>query len=373
MRVFSILGLAAFLLATSSCEHKPESFVVWGRLAGEDFGCVTLTDGGRTYELAKWQEPRPLIGSLVVLRIRLLQDYASSCMRGPIAEVLDVLRETHDFRTAPVTGDEVWGPSDTLVIGDIVVERGASLTLLPGASVTITEFGQLRVRGRLDAVGTEADSVRIHGGPVVLDSIDAASRISHTAFSHLSIRGDAPDIVHVSGRLTVAQGSAVVRNSRLDAASADGGHITLEASTVGAISGVHGDFTVASCTVGRLDLSYSRADVFDSRFTGPLTYVIYHGASGGSLENNRFESAQTIIEVRHTSNPEIHLNDFLSPSFVVNCESFTGSSCIRMERNWWNTTDEGAIRSHIRAGCPVCIDGWLGGPVGGLAAARAPR
>lgn len=55
-----------------------------------------------------------------------------------------------------ITKDTTLGPQDTPIILAVesIVERGVTLTLLPGAQIVVHEYGSLRVQGTLTAIGT---------------------------------------------------------------------------------------------------------------------------------------------------------------------------------------------------------------------------
>ena len=368
-------ALAAALLAgglsLSSCLFEPEvGFKISGRL-GNAFGCYVLTSAGRTYELSSWRDPIPPAGSFVTLRVRSIGG-ASTCMVGEIVKVIRVLEVRTDFRTAPVTGDETWGPdSGPIVLGQVEVRPGATLTILPGTVVTISDYGALRVRGGLVMAGTPGDSIRVvsrhsglgGGGRVSIDST-ASARIEYAVLGALSLSGSRRELQNLRiGYLTVRQGLADLRHVVTSGLSSDGGHVSAEDSELGNVAANGGAFAFLRCRMTRLDLSYSMATVLACSFEGSRTYVLLHGASGGTFQRTVFRAAETVIEVRHTSTGDFRDNDFVSPIMRVECGSYQLGTCVNMGENWWGTAVEEEIRAKIQESCPVCIEPWRTEPV----------
>ncbi len=64
----------------------------------------------------------------------------------------------------PVSGsigtNATWSTDTMDVMGDVIVEDGATLTIDPGVLVAFDGFYSLRIKGRLLAVGTAADTIR---------------------------------------------------------------------------------------------------------------------------------------------------------------------------------------------------------------------
>lgn len=368
--------LLATFLVTSSCHifSPVDVFTISGRL-GADFGCQLLVSGGKTYELSTWHEPVPPLGSFVTLHVKALHGYASVCMVGEMVEVLRVVSVVTDFRTTPVTGSETWTPSQgPIVLGKVEVVPGAALTILPGTVVRIIDYGELRVRGTVQMVGTTTDSVRITGpwpggvggGPVVLDSAQVGTQVAFASLGVLLVLRTEQVLEHLTAREIAAQeGRVTIRSSSTRSLWTYNASVAAESADLGSVDGIGGDFEIVSSTLSDLQLSYCHASVQDSRFTGARSYVLFHGQSGGTFERNSFLAAETDIVVRHASSPSFHDNSFLSPSTNVVCETYQLSTCISMERNWWGTTDENQIRTHFAAACPVCFAPWLTGPPGG--------
>jgi hypothetical protein len=369
--------LLATLLAAGSCQLLPfDSFTISGRLES-GFGCTLLSSGGRNYELVSWHATVPPLGSFVTLRVRNSRSAASVCMAGRMVDVLRVVRVVTDFRTTPVTGSETWTPDQgPIVLGKVEVVPTATLTILPGTTVRIVGYGELRVRGTLQMVGTPAESVRITGpsadgqggGPLVLDAAREGTRVAFASVAALSVLGPGPGLEHLSASgIMVVEGSVTIRNSVARFVSAYNATVTADSVDLGLVDGIYGEFELARSTLSGLTLSYSHASVQECRFTGARSYVLFHGQSGGTFERNSFLAEETEVVLRHLSNPSFHNNDFLSPSTQVVCESYQLTTCIGMEQNWWGTTDESQITAHFTAGCPVCYVPWLTGPSGGAA------
>jgi hypothetical protein len=372
-RCLVVFALLAPMLAVGSCRRvspdMPQGvFTISGRLTS-DFGCTVLSDGSKIYELGPWHESVPTMGSFVTLRVKPLTGVASVCMVGEIVEVLQVLRVVTDFRTTPVTGSETWTPSQgPIVLGKVEVVPGARLTIQPGTVVHIVPEGELRVRGTLTAVGTAADSVRIVG-PFVLDSAMVDTRVAFASLSGLTVTGAADYLEHlgVQGRIYVRDGRGTIGNSAIvGSVLAENARVTVASTELGSASAIYGNLEITRSTLTRLELSWSHATVADSRFMGDRTYILFHGPSGGAFDRNTFQAMQTDIEVRHTSDPAFHHNNFVSPSTNVVCESYQLSTCVRMEDNWWGTSDESQISAHFGAASSVCYAPWLTGPIAGL-------
>ncbi len=361
--------LTAALLLIGSCRLFSSDFTISGRLES-GFGCTFLATGGRNYELLNWRGDLAPLGSYVTLRAR-PHDGGSTCMVGPMVEVVRVKSVTTGFRTAPVVGTETWGPGqDPIVLGQVEVVPGARLKILPGTTVQIIDYGELRVRGVLEMVGTSGDSVHFigPGGPVVLDSVQAGTQVAYASLGRLTVTGPSPDLERVTvASLTVVGGSVTLRNAVVSGAYVYEGALAAETAELGMLNGIYGDFDVSGSTLNSLLLSYSRAAVTDSRFTGTRGGVVFHGRSSGSFERNTFLADETRIEVRHDSDPAFHHNDFVGAATTVICESYQLSSCIHVEENWWGTSDEAEIAAHFEQGCPVCYVPWLTGPAGALA------
>jgi hypothetical protein len=297
-------------------------------------------------------------------------------MVGQIVDVLLVRDSKTYFRTRPVTGSEIWGPDrGPIAIGQVEVVPGAELTILPSTEVRIERYGALRVRGKLHMVGAAGESIYINrparpGGPLLLESPHPDTRIAFASITAVHVSGAAPDLEHLwIGSLSVGEGRVILRQSSAWWLSAYDGNIAAEDAQLGNVVGVHGEFTIDRSVLDRLELSYSRADVRDSRFEGSSTYLVFHGTSGGTLERNVFAAESTRIEVRHDSAPVFRNNDFPNPVAIV-CESRSLASCVEMRENWWGTADANAIRARFATDCPVCFEPWLDAPFGGGPATR---
>lgn len=373
-RFASIANPAAWLLAAAlpfigSCGLTSSDFTISGRLES-DFGCTFLATGSRSYELLNWRGDLAPLGSFATLRVR-PHDGISVCMVGPMVDVVQVKKVTTDFRTAAVVGTETWGPGQgPIVLGKVEVVPGARLKILPGTTVQIIDYGELRVRGVLEMVGTVGDSVHFTGpgGPVVLDSVQTGTVVTYASLGRLTVTGPSPDLERVTvASLTVTGGSVTVRNAVISGAYVYEGTLAAETAELGMLNGIYGDFYVSGSTLNSMLLSYSRAAVTDSRFTGTHGGIVFHGRSSGSFERNTFLADETRIEVRHDSEPAFHHNDFVGAATTVICESYQLSSCIHMEENWWGTSTEEEIVARFEQGCPVCYVPWLTGPAEVLA------
>ncbi|MFI5370294.1 MAG: hypothetical protein ACHQ52_01960 [Candidatus Eisenbacteria bacterium] len=358
-------GIAAIaLLAIGACRFlsPADVFDISGRLESA-FGCEVVESGGRSYELSSWPAPEPPLDSYVILRVRALHGYASTCMVGQIVQVLRVKKVVTDFRTAPVSGFETWGPaSGPITIGRVEVLPGASLTVLPGTVIRITDHGELRVRGSLSMIGATGDSIRV-SGTVVLDSAQADTRIAFTSLRNVLVHGSGPPLEHLTTYgVRVENGTVALVASSTRAVSVMQARFQSDQCELGNVDAVDGDLHVTGSTLSRLQLSYSQAGVSGCRFIGGFSYVVFHGASGGRLEGNTFETDSTVLEIRHTSDPDIHHDDFLSRRYTVRCESRELSTCVRMEQNWWGSADEDQIRAHFGAGATLCFIPWLTAP-----------
>lgn len=368
--------LGAFIgFAASSCLLDPDRpFTVSGRLRS-DFGCYFLMDD-RNYELYNWEDPVPPLGSHVTLRVRPIRDAVSACMVGEIVDVLAIVDVRTDFRTAAVVGEETWGRDDEIVLGQVEVMPGATLTVLPGTQIQIIPEGELHVRGRILMEGVPGDSVRIDGilspgngrlypGQVVFDSVAAGSRVRFvTTPAGFQVHGDGPVLESIQGGISVARGAATIRDCYLSGVSTTDASVEIENSHVEhAIWGVHTSFTLENNLLAGLFLSYSRAVAHENVFRGRLSNFLFHGPSGGTFEHNTFEADSTHIEVRHDSDPVFHKNNFVGPAMTVDCSTYPGQPCIQLAHNWWGTTDEEAIRPHFHGPCDFCYSPWLTGPV----------
>lgn len=360
-------------VATGSCFFSPDqSFVISGRYVN-GAECPVVTDGTKTWEAQFGPIPRPPLGAFVVLRVKALHDVASVCMQGEIVQVLRVLRVVTDFRTAPVEGAETWSRSSgPIVLGRVEVRPGATLTIEPGTEIAIIPYGELRVRGTMRMVGVPGDSVRVVGpkgagaGPVVLDSAGAGTQVAYASLASLVLRGREDGVSHLRALvIRVERGDAGLDQVRTGCLQVDGGRVRVDLSELGGVSAIYGDLEVRQSIFERLDLSYSRATVADSRFVGDRGGIVFHGASGGTFERNAFVGKETTIEVRHTSDPTLTDNDLVSPTTRVVCDSYQLDTCIHMEGNWWGSAAEADVRSHV-AGCPVCYTPWRTSPVGSV-------
>lgn len=373
-RTSSLVSIGAALLLgvplLVSCGGDLGVFRISGRL-GSSFGCLTVPDDGRNYEVRFGRQPLPPLGSQVTLLVRGVGG-ASGCMVGPIVDVVTVMSIRTDFRTAPIIRDEVWGPGGApIVLGKVEVKPGVTLTILPGTVVQIIAEGELRVRGKLIAEGTPADSIRFVGssawpssGPIAFDSADTTSRMSYCTATAIDVSGPGPVLAHLrAAGLSVTGGQAtLLLSSVLGVSGWNDSKITLADVDARSIDGVSASFSIDRCTLQDLTLSYSQASVRDSRFAGPRSYLLFHGASGGRIEHNVFEAVNTTIAFRHTSDPEFHDNDFVSRVMSVVCESYQRPDCLRMEQNWWGSADEAHILAIVENGCPVCYTPWRTSP-----------
>jgi hypothetical protein len=358
-------------VGVSSCILVPNDQVISGRLTS-DFGCYLLWDDG-TYQLHRWEDPIPPLGSYVSLRVKPMPGHASTCQAGEMVDVLEVVNVHTDFRTANVVGEETWGPEDEIVLGQVEVVPGAALAVLPGTIIRIIREGHLHVRGRITMEGLPSDSVRIEGiesprgrlspGPVVLDSVASDSRVRFvTTRTQFEIHGDAPMIESIQGWVSVNQGSATIRDSYLHGVSGHAASIVIEQCNAEYIDGVRTSFTLKGNELSRLSLSYSTATASGNVFGRDVSNVLFHGTSGGKFEHNTFNADSTRIEVRHDSDPVFQRNNFVSRGMAVECNGHYGS-CIQLANNWWGTTDEAAIRSRLHGQCYYCYSPWLMGPV----------
>ncbi len=371
----AVLAIATAVAGTGSCILSPrETLTISGRLSA-DFGCLTLRSNGRNYELHEWEDPIPPLGSWVALRVTPLHNRASICMAGKIVDVIDVLGVRTDFRTQAIVGTETWtADQGPIVLGRVEVRPGATLTIAPGTTVQITRFGELRVRGTLHMVGTASESILVIGwsedgsspGPIVLESAQPATRIEFASVPELNVIGS-EDLENLSARILNLQGGPTrIHGSRISYLFAHEASAEIESVELGSVDGIYAEFKIDASTLSYLQLSYSRAFVQNCRFEGNRTYVLFHGASGGTLEYNSFLAHKTEIEVRHTSNPVFKNNNFTSDSTRVVCGTYQLPDCIHMEENWWGTPDEDRIRDNFEADCPVCYSPWLTGPVGSI-------
>ncbi|MEN8207915.1 MAG: T9SS type A sorting domain-containing protein [Candidatus Fermentibacteria bacterium] len=125
------------------------------------------------------------------------------------------------FSYTEVSGDQsgVWtsGGSPYLVIGEIVVPAGLTLTIEPGIEVNFQGHFKFTVNGNLQAVGTEADSIffttddqTTGWGGVRIDSDDVCA-LSFCRIEFGRTSGSYPDI-H-GGGLALLSSDAVVANS----------------------------------------------------------------------------------------------------------------------------------------------------------------
>ena len=364
------LALLPWFLVLQSCGVMG-SLRISGRLTS-DFGCYVVRDRGKNFEVSFGRHPVPPLGSDVTLLVQEVGG-ASTCMVGPMVEVVEVVRVRTDFRTAPVTSDGIWGPSSApIVLGRVEVKPGVTLTILPGTVVHIIPEGELRVRGKLIALGAPGDSVHFvgrstepYGGAVIFDSADTTSQLSYCTANGVVVYGAGPSITHLRaggvtvGGVTVGGGQLTVSQSALRWVTGwYGSEVTLSAVQVGSVDGVGASFSIEGSTLRDLSLSYSRASVTDSRFDGPRSYILFHGESGGTLERNVFLADSTTIALRHTSDPEFHDNDFDGRAMSVVCETYQRAECVRMEQNWWGSPDEDRVRARITADCPVCYAPW---------------
>ena len=74
-------------VGASSCLLVPDDEnIISGRLTS-DLGCYLLFDD-HTYELHRWEGPKPPLGSYVSLRVEPIRDAASICMVGEMVDVL---------------------------------------------------------------------------------------------------------------------------------------------------------------------------------------------------------------------------------------------------------------------------------------------
>jgi hypothetical protein len=343
-----------------------------GRLT-TDFGCYLLR-GDRIYELYYWDGPVPPLGSQVSLRVKAMRNSASVCMVGVMVDVIEILDVRVDFRTEDVVTDEVWKPEDDIVLGQVEVKPGATLTVLPGTVIHIIPEGELLIRGRIIMEGALSDSIRIEGvpvagwgnpfpGPVVFDSVAAGSSVRFvTTPSPLRVRGEAPLLERIRGGISVDRGTAFIRDSDLSSVGARDATVALENNRLGGVDGLHASLTLQRNVVRDLTLSYSQASAHENFFSGDRSTIMFGGVSGGTIERNTFEADSTSIEVRHTSDPVFQQNNFVSSSTKIECESYSGP-CLQFVNNWWGTTEEAEIRARFVGPCDFCYSPWLTVPV----------
>jgi hypothetical protein len=371
------LPAALFALLFVSCGNDGslddgEAFTISGQLRS-DFGCYQLRDG-KNYELYGWRDEIPPLGSEVSLRVIDSQYDVSACMSGTMVDVLEILSVRSDFRTTAVTEDETWGPDDEIILGQVEVKPGVTLTVLPGTLIQIIPQGEFRVRGRILMEGTPEDSIRIDGillpdggrqwpGKIILDSVSTDSRVRFLSTRQIQIYGDAPVLEDLGCGVFVQNGTATIRNSRPSGVGGQTSQIIVEDCDIE--TGVWGtwvSFVVKRSTLTGITLSYSRATATENVFRGALSTIIFHGPSGGTFERNTFEADSTHIEVRHDSDPMFQQNNFVGRALTIECNTYSGP-CVDFRNNWWGTTDEGVIASRFIGPCDFCYRPWLTEPV----------
>ncbi|HKZ89924.1 MAG TPA: hypothetical protein VJ300_06675, partial [Thermoplasmata archaeon] len=85
---------------------------------------------------------------LSIVAVLLAASFAAVLFAAPRASALRVV-------SGPIVADEVWGPVDSpfLVVGDVTVRAGVTLTILPGTTVRFDPSRALYVEGLLTADG----------------------------------------------------------------------------------------------------------------------------------------------------------------------------------------------------------------------------
>jgi len=113
--------------------------------------------------------------------VRLLAVGAFSCLLGaPVAQAVEV-----SDTLATTTWTEANSPYR--VTGDLTVPAGATLTIEPGVDVVFDADARFQVQGNLNAIGTEADSIRFMKGTAAswrhIEITSGATRLAYVRVS----------------------------------------------------------------------------------------------------------------------------------------------------------------------------------------------
>ncbi|RMH70488.1 MAG: hypothetical protein D6675_09355 [Gemmatimonadetes bacterium] len=252
----------------------------------------------------------------------------------------------------------------------IKIEPGVILTLLPGAEIQFTAFGELNILGTLTAIGTRTQ-------PIVFTS--TALRPAANAWRGIYAASPA-----VNSRLeyTIVEYAKNAINS--DFAGIDLFHSTLRYSDKGIFSEsisrqqIVGNRIEANRIGVQTDM-VSNIVITDNQFDNATNLFLEH--SGARIEHNQFqgeqgihvrairEAAVTIIANQFVVNdkaiwctvdsyPEVHQNNFLQGTYWIYSDFFYGQTThgidayqeerdINATNNWWGTTRLADIRTKI--------------------------
>ena len=119
------------------------------------------------------------------------------------------------------------GPGDTLVTGDIWVDEGDSLTILPETNLLFNGYYEFDINGYLSAMGTEDDSIKFKpntgianwGGIDFNDSANDDSRLEYCSITGGLASGSYPD--NCGGGIGCYSSSPTIENCSISGNSSE--------------------------------------------------------------------------------------------------------------------------------------------------------
>jgi hypothetical protein len=229
----------------------------------------------------------------------------------------------HAAHAKSLTADEVWS-GKVKVEGQVVVEKGATLTIEPGTKVMF-------LPGKLDEEGL-ADSGLVVKGAIVAKG-QPGSRIEFTSGATARKRGDWGEV-----KLIASEGSSVeycdfsyggwglhVHDSKLTIS-----RCTFTNNLYGGIRGIGGEVEIAFCMIRGLDVGIrywkGAPSIHHNNITGNGTGIFCRQDMGGAVIclNNIYSNTEYDIKLGDMQKEDVNAR-----------------------RNWWGTTDIARIRNRI--------------------------
>ena len=234
-----------------------------------------------------------------------------------------LLVASHAAYAKSLTKDEVWS-GKVKVEGQIVVEKGATLTIEPGTKVQF-------LPGKLDEEGLSDSGLVVKGAIVAKGRPD--SRITFTSGAAAGKPGDWGEV-----KLIASDGSAIeycdfnyggwglhVHDSKLTIS-----HCTFTNNLYGGIRGIGGEVEIAFCAIRGLEVGIrywkGAPSIHHNNTTGNGTGIFCRQDMGGAVIclNNIYWNTEYDIKLGDMQKEDVNA-----------------------QRNWWGTTDIARIRNRI--------------------------
>lgn len=258
-----------------------------------------------------------------------------------------------------ITTNTIWtNDKQYIVIGNILVQTGVTLTVEAGTSIKIDPSKVLRIDGALIAPGTEdapilftSNNTEPTPGDWVGIEINYAG-VANLAYCEISYAERA-----ISSSLNTAQNSIshcyvhhndtgiqadddLITNNRIMYNNQDG--ITLSGPSDPAI-------------ISKNEIAYNSGNGIHSSNDGIITGNLIHhndygfigdiGVSGGKIMSNTIVWNNYGIDFRDQSNALINHNNLWGNSYYD--AYYSNSQNVTLSQNWWGTTDTTLIDQHI--------------------------